>query len=57
MQANIGDVERVSRVLAMEAEHLGLIEKLQAAQGCTTDPEHDLSQDPRPDPNKGESHV
>lgn len=31
MQAELGDVERVSRILAMEAEHLGLVESLRAA--------------------------
>jgi len=57
MHSDMGDVQRIAKVLAMEAEHQGLIEKLRAAQGNATDPEHDLSQDPRPDPNKGESHV
>lgn len=31
MQSDLGDVERVARILAMEAEHLGLIEGLRAA--------------------------
>lgn len=31
MQSDLGDVERVSRILAMEAEHLGLMEGLRAA--------------------------
>ncbi len=31
MQSDLGDVERVSRILAMEAEHLGLVESLRAA--------------------------
>ena len=31
MHSDLGDVERVSRILAMEAEHLGLMESLRAA--------------------------
>jgi membrane protein required for beta-lactamase induction len=31
MQSDLGDVERVARILAMEAEHLGLMESLRAA--------------------------
>ncbi len=32
MQSDIGDVERVVKVLAMEAEYLGLIEKFLASR-------------------------
>ena len=32
MHSDMGDVERVVKVLAMEAEHLGVVEKLRAAR-------------------------
>ena len=43
MQSDMGDVERVSRILAMEAEHLGLMESLRAAWQRTPSPGRDAS--------------
>ena len=47
MQSDISDVERVVRVLAMEAEYLGLIEKLREAQEAAPSPRQDVSADSR----------
>lgn len=47
MQSDMGDVERVVKVLAMEAEYLGIIEKLREAQESAPSPKQDVSADSR----------
>ena len=45
MQSDLGDVERVVKVLAMEAEYLGLIEKLRDARESGPSPRQDVGTD------------
>ena len=45
MHSDMGDVQRIAKVLAMEAEHQGLIEKLRAAQATAPAPRQDDSAD------------
>ena len=47
MQSDLGDVERVVKVLAMEAEYLGLIEKLREARESGPSPRQDVGADSR----------
>ncbi len=45
MQSDLGDVERVVKILAMEAEYLGLIEKLREARESGPSPGPDVGAD------------
>jgi hypothetical protein len=45
MQSDLGDVERVVRILAMEAEYLGLVETLRQARVSESSPRQDLGAD------------
>jgi hypothetical protein len=47
MQSDLGDVERVVKVLAMEAEYLGLIEKLREARESESSARQDVGADSR----------
>ncbi len=47
MQSDLGDVERVVKVLAMEAEYLGLIERLREARESGPSPGQDVGADSR----------
>ena len=57
MHSDMGDVQRIAKVLAMEAEHQGLIEKLRAAQATGPAPRQTLKQNPRQDSRQDDSHV
>jgi hypothetical protein len=45
MQSDMGDVERVVKVLALEAEYLGLIETLRVARESRPSPRQDVGAD------------
>jgi hypothetical protein len=47
MQSDLGDVERVVKILAMEAEYLGLIENLREARESRPSPRRDVGVDSR----------
>jgi len=47
MQSDLGDVERVVKILAMEAEYLGLIEKLREARQSAPSARQDVGADSR----------
>ena len=49
MHSDMGDVARIAKVLAMEAEHQGLIEKLRAAQAAGPAARQAPKQDESPD--------
>jgi hypothetical protein len=49
MHSDMGDVARIARVLAMEAEYLGLMEKLRAAQAIGPAPKQAPRRDERVD--------
>ena len=49
MLSDMGDVERVTKVLALEAEYLGLMEKLRAARAASPSRPQDDSNDSRSD--------
>lgn len=47
MEADISDVERVSRVLALEAEHRGIMERMRLEAAAAPAPrQHDDSHEP-----------
>jgi hypothetical protein len=47
MQSDLGDVERVVKILAMEAEYLGLIEKLREVRESAPSASQDVGADSR----------
>jgi len=47
MQSDLGDVERVVKVLALEAEYLGVLEKLRVARETLPGARQDESADNR----------
>jgi hypothetical protein len=47
MQSDLGDVERVVKILVMEAEYLGLIEKLREARESAPSARQDVGADSR----------
>ena len=47
MRSDMGDVERLVKILAMEAEYLGVIEKLREAREAAPSLKQDVSADCR----------